>query len=108
MGGCVLTKAKIDRVPTLHGLSHHALSTLLERYFRFDDGEISVRGASTSGMLRRAREFFDDGFSSADITVVHAVLKSIPDRYIALFGGGNTAVKNHVKSENPNAQPTAG
>ena len=78
MGGCVLTKAKIDRVPTLH--THPALSTLLERYFRFDDGEISVRGASTSGVLRRAREFFDDDFSSADIAVVHAVLKSIPDR----------------------------
>lgn len=64
--------------PRLRALGGGVLDDELESMV-FDDGEISVRGASTSGMLRRAREFFDDGFSSADIAVVHAVLKSIPD-----------------------------
>lgn len=78
MAALFLTKAKSNR--GFHTTCTHTLPLFLEQYFRFDDGEISVRGASTSGMLRRAREFFDDGFSSADIAVVHAVLKSIPDR----------------------------
>jgi len=94
-----------DVSPRLRALSAGCLDAELEDMV-FDDGEISVRGASTSGVLRRAREFFDDDFSSADIAVVHAVLKSIPDR--SWSASENSSVQSSPSNHSGLSSSTSG